>query len=94
MYSLHWTLGVTSITRPEKSIHTDQWEHGYSTDHGAQLHYCSTPHEGTVAFIPQDHPYDDLHVGQGQDKQDPGQHLQHRSVSNASGNCPSLSSTC
>lgn len=58
----------------------DQWEHGYGTNHGAKLHYCSTPHQGTVALIPQNHTDDDFHIGQGQHKQDPGQHLQQKKV--------------
>lgn len=72
---LWWTLGVASITWPEKSINTDQWKHGYSTKHGAQLHYSPTPNESTVALISENHTNDDLHIGQWQDKQDPGQHL-------------------
>lgn len=60
-------------------IHTDQRKHGHSSQQRAQLHYSSTPHEGAVAFITEDHPNNHLHIGQGENKEDPGQHLWNRS---------------
>ncbi|TNN68941.1 hypothetical protein EYF80_020802 [Liparis tanakae] len=42
---------------------------------GAQLHYRSAPHEGAVALVAQDQADDHLHVGERENKQDPGQHL-------------------
>lgn len=69
------TFSVTRIAGLEESVNADEREHGNGSDHGAQLHHRPAPHEGTVALVPQDHPDDDLHVGQGQDEQDPGDHL-------------------
>lgn len=69
---------VANIARLKESVDADQREHGQSPEHGAQLHHSPTPHEGAVAFIPQNHPDDDLNIGQAQNKQDPGQYLQHK----------------
>lgn len=74
--ALHWTLSVARVTWLKKSIDTDKREHGYGANHGAQLYYRSAPHEGAVALIPQNNPDDDLHIGQGENEEDPGQHLQ------------------
>lgn len=69
------TFCVARVARGKVAVHADHREHGHSPQQGAQLHYSPTPHEGAVALVTQDHPDDDLHVGQGENKDDPGQHL-------------------
>lgn len=72
-------MGITWVTRLEETIYVYQWEHCKSPNHGAKLHHRSTPHQGAVTLVTQNYSNDHLHIGQGEDKKDPGPHLeQHK----------------
>lgn len=73
--------GAAWVPGGEQAVDADQREHGDRSQQGAELHHRSAPHEGAVTFVPQDHPNYDLHVGQREDEEDPGQHLDRRSPS-------------
>jgi len=70
-----FTSGVARVPGWEEAVHADHGKHGHGSQQGAQLHYRSAPHEGAVALVSQDQADDHLHVGESENKQDPGQHL-------------------
>lgn len=79
--SLRLHSGTSCVARVswwEEAVHADYRKHGHRPQQGAQLHHSATPHEGAVALVAQDHADDHLHIGQSENKEDPGQHLWSR----------------
>lgn len=72
------TSCVAWVSWWEEAVHTDHRKHGHRPQQGAQLHHSAAPHESAVALVAQDHADDHLHIGQSENKEDPGQHLWSR----------------
>lgn len=72
------TSCVAWVSWWEEAVHADHRKHGHRPQQGAKLHHSAAPHEGTVALVAQDHADDHLHIGQSENKEDPGQHLWSR----------------